>query len=106
MTHEFIGKKVLVTVEDWFYGGDGQMYKAIWGELKAIKKVDDLIGFATTRAHANWVYEIGDTVISGCRINYIVKCEKKPKTKGHKNYVEREGKCVIFTSPNAIYITE
>ena len=71
----FINKKVLVTTQGWFYGKDGRSYKGVHGTLKAIHEAGKTLGFIPNRAHANWFIEIGEMVIMGCQVMYIVECE-------------------------------
>jgi hypothetical protein len=72
----FIGKKVLITCQSWFYGKDGRSYRAVHGTLKAVHEAGKTLGFIPNRAHANWFLEIGDMVIMGCQVLYVQECEE------------------------------
>lgn len=72
----FIGKKVLITTREWFYGTDGKQYRAVHGTLKAIHEVGKTLGFIPNRSHANWFIEIGEMVIMGCQVMYVNQCDE------------------------------
>lgn len=83
---EFIGQKVLVTTNGWFYGTDGKLYRGAWGKLKAVHEAKDALGIIPNRSHANWFIEIGDMVIMGCQVLYIIKCETAPPENNIKDH--------------------
>jgi hypothetical protein len=101
----WIGKKVLLTVREWFYAPDGKSYKAVHGTLKAAIPTKDVFGFTTNAHTANFMVEIGDVMVMGCQILYAVKCETvidEPK----ENWVLHEGEIKIYTPPySSIYKT-
>lgn len=78
--HEFVGQNILITCDQFFLAEDGYSYRGIWGTLKAIRKVDELIGFAPNRPNVNWVYEVGNMIINGCQVKWIILCPNKPFT--------------------------
>jgi hypothetical protein len=73
--NDFINKKVLITTQNWFYGKDGRQYRAVHGTLKAVHEAGKTLGFIPNRSHANWFIEIGEMIIMGCQVMYIVECE-------------------------------
>jgi len=101
---DYLNKNVLITATEWFYAEDGNSYRAIWGELKAIRKVDEVIGFAPNRPNVNWIFEIGNVLIYGCQVKYIVLCPNQPSTEGTRSWSTEKGELRTFTTPNAIYI--
>lgn len=103
----YLNKQVLVTCQSWFYGKDGVQYRAIWGTLKAVHEVKEIFGFTPNRAHANWAVEIGDMVVMGCQVLYVIDCPIKPdyKTVPHVMYDHSNG-LKLFNRPNEIYISE
>lgn len=72
----FIDKKVLVTTSNWFYGKDGKQYRAIHGTLKAVHEAGSTLGFIPNRSHANWFIEIGEMIVMGCQIMYVIQCDE------------------------------
>lgn len=105
---QFIGKNVLITTAAWFYAPDGTIHRSVWGELKAIHEASKVLGFHPSRAHANWYIEIGDMIITGCQVNYMVLCENKPDiTKKVKSFsTTAEHGLKEFEEPNTVYISE
>jgi hypothetical protein len=72
----YIGKKVLVTTSEWFYAPDGKSYRAVHGTFRTTYLADEILGGSAGRDHANWLLEIGDMVIAGCQVNYIIQCDE------------------------------
>lgn len=75
MHFDFVGKKVLITTNGWFFAPDGCEYRAVFGTLKAIHEVGKTLGFIPNRAHANWFLEVGNMMIMGCQVMYVVKAD-------------------------------
>jgi len=75
------GKKYLVTTDNWFYGPDGQNYKAAWGRCY-IGKTAEQLGFTPLRPSTNWYLCVGvdgkEIIIAGCQIHYVIRCEERP----------------------------
>jgi hypothetical protein len=107
--NQYLGQKVLVTTQSWFYGRDGKQYRAIHGTLKGVHEAGKTLGFIPNRSHANWFIEIGSMIIMGCQIMYLEKCEDVHI--GRADDWQPDGgedkKCAReFTRPSAIYIAE
>ena len=104
---KFVGKKVLLSLDNWFSGPTGDEYKIIWGTLLSISKVDDLIGFSPNRPNVNWIFEIGDMIIYGCQVKTILLCPDKPNTDGATGWTaSSEHGLKTYQRPNIIYITK
>jgi hypothetical protein len=71
------GENYLVTTEGWWFAPDGIQYKSVWGKA-SIQKTEDVLGFTPIRPSTNWFICIGDVIIAGCQIHYIVRCPEKP----------------------------
>ena len=67
----FIGKKVLVTTQDWFVGRNGCSFKAVYGILESVDELKDVLGFVPSRHHANWSIKVGSFIIIGCQVQNI-----------------------------------
>ena len=78
------GKYYLVTSDGWFFGPDGEQYKAAWGKAEIVK-IDDLLGFVPIRPSTNWFLVLGSgnksIIIAGCQIHYLVQLDDKPLIK-------------------------
>lgn len=104
---ELIGKKVLITCSAWFYAPDGKLYKGVWGTLKNIVEAKEAFGFIPSRSHANWFIEVGNVVITGCQVNYLVQCPVAPDMKivDHQLYGNGSNTAEVVQRQNEIYIT-
>ena len=105
---EFIGKKVLVTTEGWFYGEDGRAYRSIHGTLKGVHEAKDAVGFTPNRTHTNWFFEIGKCFIMGCQIMYVIQCDEVNTEKAIEWNTPKDGdsKSLEYERPSVIYITD
>lgn len=106
---DYIGQKVLVTTSNWFYAPDGKQYRAVWGTLKGIHEAGKSLGFIPNRAHANWFVEVGDIIIMGCQVMYLIKSEQKPVTDYVKDWTYEstsEAGVKEYARPPVIWIAE
>ena len=71
-----IGKKVLITTDQWFFAPNGQQYKAVHGTVKAVKDAVETLGVKTNAKSTNWYVEIGNMTIAGCQIFYATEVEE------------------------------
>lgn len=102
---KFLNKKVLITTNQWFLAPDGNSYQAVWGTFKGVHEDQKVFGFRVNRSHANWYLEIGDMVIAGCQVLYLIECPKKPQTEKHRHYeTSVEHGLKTFDVPTRIYI--
>ena len=102
--NNYIGKKVLITTHNWFYGKDGRQYKAIYGTLKAVHEAGKTLGFIPNRSHANWFVEVGDMVIMGCQVMYFEQTDTI-QLGNVMDYSIQDGICKEYERPSAIYQT-
>ena len=73
----------VVTLSEWIYEGDGNLYKAVWGLCQA-KKAEDVLGCKTGSGQANFVIVVGrkgDVVIPGCSFGGFIKRQEVPTDK-------------------------
>lgn len=71
-----VGKRMLVTTNNWFYAPDGKAYKAVFGTVRSIKSDTETLGIKTNARATNWYVQIGNVMIAGCQIHYAVECEE------------------------------
>lgn len=104
---EYVGKKVLITTSNWFIAPDGIQYKAVHGTLKGVHEAGKSLGFIPNRSHANWFIEVGDMVIMGCQVMYVVKTEtvNTGDVEEWKSESDSIGKAVKYLKPTSIYLT-
>ncbi len=99
---DFIGEKVLITTSNWFFGSDGCEYRCVFGTLKAIHEAGQSLGFIPNRSHANWFIEIGNMVIMGCQVMYVLKTNT-PQLGPVHTWNMHEGKVNPHEKPTSIY---
>lgn len=68
-----LGKKILVTCDNWFFCPDGKSYKAVHGTVKGLYDATEVLGIKPNSKSTNWYLQIGNTTIAGCQIHYIVE---------------------------------
>ena len=49
--------KYLITTDNWFIAPDGQMYRAVWGDVEVVE--DTVLGLKTNRNSSNWYAKVG-----------------------------------------------
>ncbi len=75
----------IVTADDWFYGPDGNTYKAVYGQVYVIE-TNKLIGFKPEGGSgvANYVFAVGkpgkQIILAGCRVHYVTMCPSRPNS--------------------------
>lgn len=112
LINQFPGSKFLVTTSQWFYGPDGQQYRAAWGSIELYTDTGTL-GIKTNDRSTNWYAVIGSgekrVIVAGCQIHYAVVCMQKPfigTIKDQIRWVESKGENAVVDFPNNIYIAE
>lgn len=74
--NNWIGEKVLVTTDTWFYAPDGDNYLAVFGTLNGVYDSEKMLGVRTNRNSTNWYVSIGNMLIAGCQIHYAFRTDK------------------------------
>lgn len=89
-----IGRMALVTTDNWFIAPDGEQYRAAFGTLRAVRSDSDTLGIRTNARSTNWYLEVGDMLIAGCQIHYVLLTDtvslKPPVLEG-----QHEGRAVF-----------
>lgn len=86
-----IGEKFLISTDQWFVAPDGNQYKAVFGTVKAIETDSQTLGIKTNDRSTNWYVIMGDMMIAGCQIHYVIKTDEFNK-EPPKRAVEHDGK--------------
>ena len=71
-----VGKKYLITTDNWFFAPDGKQYRSVFGTLYGIVKAEDELGLRPNRNSANWFVNIGNMSIAGYQIHFSVETKK------------------------------
>lgn len=97
-----IGKKVLITCDNWFYAPDGQSYRGVFGTVRAVRTAEEALGVRPNGKSTNWYVEIGNMTIAGCQIHYAVRTDACAlgTTRG---WTEEHGEVKHYDRPTHIY---
>jgi hypothetical protein len=68
--------KYLITTDNWFTAPDGMQYRNVFGTARGIYSADDTLGLTTNRNSTNWYVSIGNMIIAGCQIHYVIQTDK------------------------------
>ena len=71
-----IGKKYLISTNEWFVAPDGEYYKAVFGTVNGIVDAEEMLGIKPNRHSTNWYVSIGNMLIGGCQIHYCIRTNK------------------------------
>lgn len=97
-----IGDKVIITTDAWFYAPDGRQYRAVFGTIKNVKDAEKVLGITPNVRSTNWYVEIGNMIIAGCQIHYVLKTDKC--NLDHSiNWEYIEGMVHTYEAPSNIY---
>ncbi len=69
------GDRVLVSVDNYFFAPDGRQYRAVYGTIRAPHTAEVSLGIRPNGKSTNWYLEIGNMLIAGCQIHYLVKSD-------------------------------
>lgn len=97
-----IGKKYIVTTDNWFYGKDGKQYRGVFGTLKGVFDDKETLGISTNRNSTNWYAQIGSVRVAGCQIHYVVEADVAPSGTVHETTWKDDIKTVEVT-PCRVY---
>lgn len=70
-----IGKKYLVTADNWFFAPDGENYRAVFGTVHDVVDSEQALGMRTNRNSTNWYVVIGDMIMAGCQVHYAMRAD-------------------------------
>lgn len=70
-----LGKKYLVTTNDWFMAPDGRRYRAVFGTARGAVNVEEALGVGAGEHLPNWCTRIGGMVVAGDQIRYCVRAD-------------------------------
>lgn len=105
MINASVGDKVLVTVDNWFYGADGKQYRAIFGTLNGVCTAEDTLGIKPNGKSTNWYIKVGNTTIAGCQVHYVLKTDTV-NDDPVEDYNLHDGNYQISVRPSAIYMAD
>lgn len=99
-----VGDKAIITTDNWFYAPDGRQYRAVFGTIKAVRSAEETLGIVPNAKSTNWYVEIGNMIIAGCQIHYVLKTDTC-NIEDCFNWEYIEGEVRYYKSPSNIYKT-
>lgn len=97
-----VGRKAIITVDNWFYAPDGQQYRAVFGTVKAVLGDQETLGIKTNSRSTNWYIEIGNMTIAGCQV-YCAIHSDTCETGMVRSCSEDKGIVTWYEMPSRIY---
>lgn len=71
-----VGKKALITTNNWFVAPNGRQYRAVFGTIIRVASAEETLGIKTNARSSNWYVEIGNTTVAGCQIHYGIRTDE------------------------------
>lgn len=100
-----IGKKYIITTDNWFQAPDGQSYRSVYGTVTAISNDDETLGIKTNRGSTNWYVVIGKMVIAGCQIHYVIQSDSFDNPPFEREDIH-DGKICVTKVASRTFVTE
>jgi len=97
-----IGQKYLITTSEWFYAPDGQQYRAIFGTVHSIETDEQTLGVKTNRGSTNWYVLIGEMIVAGCQIHYVVRADEVSDDPCRRE-IDHDGETKVVGAETRIY---
>lgn len=99
-----IGKKAIITTDNWFYAPDGRQYRGVFGTVKGVFTAEETLGVRPNGRSTNWYVEIGNVTIAGCQIHYAVRSEHCNTENTARDWLADTSKGLVeYERPCAIY---
>lgn len=106
---ELIGRKVLITCDNYFFAPDGKQYRAVFGTLAAVQTSEQSLGIKVSLRSQDWYMTVGNMKIAGCQIHYAIvtdECnfERAPDYQvTDKGFTEYNRPCGIYRADPAAW---
>lgn len=102
-----IGKKALISCDNWFIAPDGCEYKAVFGTIKSVRTSEETLGVKTNAKSTNWYVEIGNMTVAGCQIHYAI-CTDTCNTGGAQGWSidPRKDGAYTYERPSLVYFAD
>ena len=86
-----LNENYLITSNNWFVAPDGKQYKSVWGKVTGVFDDGETLGIKTNDKSTNWYIVIGNMIIAGCQVFFVIQTDSIDFTPCRKE-VEHEGK--------------
>lgn len=97
-----VGKKALITTDNWFMAPDGKQYKAVFGTIIRVASAEETLGIKTNARSSNWYVEIGNMTLAGCQIHYGIATDKC-ELSDIEDYRSTDNGIIKYLRPSMIY---
>lgn len=97
-----LGDKVLVSTDSWFFAPDGRQYRAVYGRVTQVSDSKVTLGIQTNSRSTNWYIMVGNILIAGCQVHYVIKTDDC-NTSDFRNFEVKDGEVKHFWQPTSIY---
>ena len=71
-----LNKNYLITTTSWFVAPDGRQYRAVFGKVTGVHSDAETLGIKTNRHSTNWYVTVGNMIVAGCQIHYVIKTDE------------------------------
>lgn len=103
---DLLGRRILVTCDNYFLAPDGRQYRGVYGTLVAVQTSEESLGVKVSLRSQDWYLTVGRMRIAGCQIHYAIltdECHAGPS----QDYTTSPDKGVlVFERPSAIYFAD
>ena len=93
-----VGKKFLLTTDNWFFAPDGENYRAVFGTIHGVLDAETCLGIKANRNSSNWFVAIGDMIVAGCQIHYATRAEAFNPLPSELVEIDHEGARMITSN--------
>jgi hypothetical protein len=102
---EMIGRKVLVSTDNYFIAPDGRQYRAVFGKLAGVQTAEESLGVKVNVRSQDWYLTVGNMRIAGCQIHYAILTDECIGGRAVDYTTGSEG-CKEFLRPSLIYFAD
>jgi len=97
-----VGKRYLITTDNWFYAPNGAQHRVVFGKVSAVQNSEETLGIRTNRNATNWYVVIGNMIVAGCQIHYAIQTNECHLGEAEIE-VEYEGKLIKQLASSRVY---
>jgi hypothetical protein len=100
---DLIGRKVLITCDNYFFAPDGRQYRAVFGTLAAVQTSEESLGIKVSVRSQDWYMTVGNMKIASCQIHYAILTESCNFERAPDYQISPEKGLLEFNRPSGIY---
>ena len=73
---QLIGRKVLITCDNYFFAPNGLQYRAVFGTLIGVQTSEESLGVKVSLRSQDWYVTVGRMRIAGCQVHYAIQTDE------------------------------